>query len=251
MYSRSYNSRRGFTLIELLVVIAIIAILAAILFPVFARAREKATQTSCLANVKQLGLAMLMYAHDYDDMLPPGDYYTGAAWDQEWAWDFFVDYSVYPATWKLGFIGPYTQNEQLAVCPSLIGANAFGRPSSGYAYNAYLAGMGKDAGGAYTPPTCMLDRINHPAETVLLADSAAWSSWTSELIQNNILRAPNDPMRAAWGTGPNVHFRHNGSANICYTDGHAKAIATKFNVSPNDPLLADLSADDSAYHPDA
>jgi len=59
--------RRGFTLIELLVVIAIIAILAAILFPVFARAREKARQASCLSNLKQLGLADLMYAQDYDE----------------------------------------------------------------------------------------------------------------------------------------------------------------------------------------
>src|SRR5438093_11195852 len=62
---------RGFTLIELLVVIAIIAILAAILFPVFAHAREKARQTSCLSNLKQLSGAMLMYAGDYDERFPP------------------------------------------------------------------------------------------------------------------------------------------------------------------------------------
>ena len=62
--------RRGFTLIELLVVIAIIAILAAILFPVFARAREKARQTSCLSNVKELALALLMYSQDYDETIP-------------------------------------------------------------------------------------------------------------------------------------------------------------------------------------
>ena len=62
--------RLGFTLIELLVVIAIIAILAAILFPVFAQARESARQTSCLSNMKQLGLAMTMYAQDYDEAVP-------------------------------------------------------------------------------------------------------------------------------------------------------------------------------------
>ncbi len=68
--------RRGFTLIELLVVIAIIAILAAILFPVFARAREKARQTSCLSNLKQIGLGLLMYAQDYDEVLPRSAQYT-------------------------------------------------------------------------------------------------------------------------------------------------------------------------------
>lgn len=64
---------KGFTLIELLVVIAIIAILAAILFPVFARAREKARQTSCLSNLKQLALGVLMYTQDYDEILPTAD----------------------------------------------------------------------------------------------------------------------------------------------------------------------------------
>ncbi|NCO93957.1 MAG: prepilin-type N-terminal cleavage/methylation domain-containing protein, partial [Armatimonadetes bacterium] len=68
---KSTTRARGFTLIELLVVIAIIAILAAILFPVFAKAREKARQTSCLSNTKQLGLSQFMYAQDYDEM------YTG------------------------------------------------------------------------------------------------------------------------------------------------------------------------------
>ena len=68
------NNRRGFTLIELLVVIAIIAILAAILFPVFAQAREKARQTACLSNMKQIGTGIMMYAQDYDEMWPMGSY---------------------------------------------------------------------------------------------------------------------------------------------------------------------------------
>ncbi len=66
------RSRAGFTLIELLVVIAIIAVLAAILFPVFAQAREKARQTACLSNLKQMGTAVMMYSLDYDETLPLG-----------------------------------------------------------------------------------------------------------------------------------------------------------------------------------
>src|SRR5947209_15517704 len=68
--------KKGFTLIELLVVIAIIAILAAILFPVFARAREKSRQISCLSNLKNIGLATLMYAQDYDETFPTGMVYA-------------------------------------------------------------------------------------------------------------------------------------------------------------------------------
>src|SRR5437762_2167194 len=84
--SRRIAGKRGFTLIELLVVIAIIAILAAILFPVFARAREKARQTSCLSNLKQIDIGFLMYVQDYDEQFPPWTAnacgkYAGGAFD--------------------------------------------------------------------------------------------------------------------------------------------------------------------------
>ncbi len=94
---------RGFTLIELLVVIAIIAILAAILFPVFARAREKARSTSCLSNLKQLATAALMYAQDYDEVLPREHSYAPEP------------NSLY---WWPDLLYPYTKNWNLAVCPS-------------------------------------------------------------------------------------------------------------------------------------
>src|SRR6476661_7679135 len=78
-------SRKAFTLIELLVVIAIIAILAAILFPVFARAREKARQTQCTSNLKQLGLSILQYTQDYDEVFPYGVSGPGANRVYGWA----------------------------------------------------------------------------------------------------------------------------------------------------------------------
>ncbi|MGQ9731304.1 MAG: DUF1559 family PulG-like putative transporter [Candidatus Zipacnadales bacterium] len=97
--------RMGFTLIELLVVIAIIAILAAILFPVFARAREKARQTSCLSNVKQLTLGCLMYAQDYDEIMPSArPYYEACADNATIFWQYLVQ--------------PYIKNKQIFVCPS-------------------------------------------------------------------------------------------------------------------------------------
>jgi prepilin-type N-terminal cleavage/methylation domain-containing protein/prepilin-type processing-associated H-X9-DG protein len=97
--------RRGFTLIELLVVIAIIAILAAILFPVFAHAREKARQTSCLSNLKQLGAAMLMYAQDYDERFCP----VLARPDRK--------QSLYLSSW-MHLLEPYTRNLGVFICPS-------------------------------------------------------------------------------------------------------------------------------------
>jgi prepilin-type N-terminal cleavage/methylation domain-containing protein/prepilin-type processing-associated H-X9-DG protein len=96
---------RGFTLIELLVVIAIIAILAAILFPVFARARAKAKQASCLSNQKQLGLAAMMYASDYDQLLPMSYYYKNGANSS----GGYVHWS--------GLVNPYCKNMGIWVCP--------------------------------------------------------------------------------------------------------------------------------------
>jgi len=238
---RTTRHTTGFTLIELLVVIAIIAILAAILFPVFARAREKARQTACLSNLKQLGLAFMQYAQDYDETFPCGVWYGGASWSTEYAWDYTVDWGSAPVNGiqpnTLGTIGPYTKNSQLGLCPSAKALQSWGRPYSGYAVNAtYLCPDGVSGAS--------LGAVQRPSEVCLIADSAYYSG--GSYCQNNYLRAPGDAARA-WGRF-GLHYRHNGTANVCYVDGHAKASTKKCNASSADPECGDLSSDDSAYN---
>src|SRR5438094_2960468 len=101
--------QRAFTLIELLVVIAIIAILAAILFPVFAQARDKARQATCLSNCKQIGLGHMMYAQDYDETFSPSRFNSGSCTPSGSA--------ISGTQWNRRIL-PYTKNEQIFACPS-------------------------------------------------------------------------------------------------------------------------------------
>jgi prepilin-type N-terminal cleavage/methylation domain-containing protein len=130
------QQRRGFTLIELLVVIAIIAILAAILFPVFAQAREKARQTTCTSNLKQIGTAFMMYVQDYDETYAP---WTGACADPSLRWALRY---MYP-----GLVDPYIKNganvqtgelKDVWACPS--SKAGLGAVSNTYAYNFWTFG---------------------------------------------------------------------------------------------------------------
>src|SRR5687767_14528374 len=118
--------RRGFTLIELLVVIAIIAILAAILFPVFAQAREAARASSCLSNLKQIGLSVHMYATDYDELFPDGGYGAPRNWE--------VNLDVNPATQCLDAGGGYAG----ATIPSVPGPQPFTGCRYGYEFYRIL-----------------------------------------------------------------------------------------------------------------
>lgn len=198
--------RRGFTLIELLVVIAIIAILAAILFPVFARAREKARQSSCLSNVKQIGLAFMQYCQDYDERLPHGAVRYGGA--------------VGTVTWYHA-IAPYMKNDQVLVCPSKSG----NMPGYGVPWPNIM----KDFPPGTPPNGCSLGAIEAASEAVLFGESEM-ASGAAVMWIYSLKRTP-------FGTstdGTNYRYnlipypgRHNGGNNMGFFDGHAKWVGTQ------------------------
>ena len=232
-----YHARKGFTLIELLVVIAIIAILAAMLLPALSKAREKARGAVCINNLKQLTLALLLYVDDNDGSFSPSYYYTASS---EIGWDFATN--DWWATSSPGLLGDYL-SEKVFKCPSKNRLVSYDRPFTGYAYNASYVGGGYSIWANQKDAPAKINRIRKPSGTVLLTDSALWSTFTNEVIANSYLRAPGD----ASYFGPNCHFRHNGLSNAAFCDGHVSSTGTKYNTSSNDLSLADLSADDSLY----
>jgi prepilin-type N-terminal cleavage/methylation domain-containing protein len=249
------DKRRGFTLIELLVVIAIIAILAAILFPVFAQAREMARTTSCLSNMKQIGLAVHMYAGDYDELFPDGGYGGQRNWE--------VNPDVNPASncldggggyagqtissvpgpqpftgCRYGFefyriimhlqLNPYTKNNQLWYCPSDktrrpdvtsigLGAQSY-HWFPNWVYNVWCPGSSAGSSG----PFPCADYGGGTYKNLWDQPVSEMSDWSAErmlFIE-----------RGAFGwdgpdaTPPTTNINHQRGYNAIYFDGHAKIV---------------------------
>lgn len=208
--------KKGFTLIELLVVIAIIAILAAILFPVFAKAREKARQASCLSNQKQIGLALMQYVQDYDEMYP-------ASWLTSPAYDIY--YFSY-----VDSLMPYMKSEGIWTCPSL--------PRPGFTKSTYLNGNPQ---GWHSIPhhyesnysmikwgntgTVSLAQVKAPASTITFYELYGPSNATTRDISldwpnyNYVTRVRRD---RTYSDGTPMSVVHNGGCQIVFGDGHAK-----------------------------
>lgn len=234
------NSNTAFTLIELLVVIAIIAILAAILFPVFAQAREKARETACISNARQIGLAVRMYVQDYDETFP-----------------IFYAYNTQPPADVVGHLGievgllPYTKNKDIFRCPNDMGGPVPQNNPSGVDYGGCsdVPGKGKsyrdcygssyrftrgafstidnvsrqnnvlcNAGNSYCLPTGPITdaAFERPAETRLMRDEML--PWFGGEL---------DPGGAKYGYYPDYYRRwHARGGGFIFADGHAKFIVS-------------------------
>ncbi len=214
--------RRGFTLIELLVVIAIIGILAGLLFPVFQKAREKARQASCLSNVHQLALAMLMYADDNDGGYVP-------AWDKDNLMRWHGRRATLDAPFdpKLGPLWEYYKSSDLRKCgsfePEWTSEGQFELGNGGYGYNAqYVGGTPGDwvSGRMFIPAREPL--INNPSQTIMFTD-AAFIDCERNYTEYAFCEAP---IYEFWhfSADPSTHFRHGGFANVAFCDGHARAM---------------------------
>jgi prepilin-type N-terminal cleavage/methylation domain-containing protein/prepilin-type processing-associated H-X9-DG protein len=232
------RSHSAFTLIELLVVIAIIAILAAILFPVFGRARENARRSSCLSNMKQLGLGFMQYTQDYDEMfMGPSNSNHGAFNPQVFptnAPNGSTVYTAYRLSWA-DVLLPYTKSEQIMSCPSATpyfywtGSDTWTKqiPIS-YAYNRLLSWNTQA-------------KIASPSTLIMMNEALGNVGLVSTVTSfPNVIKAGYGPtapyslvagsgqvcQRTVFTGGPVFSFEkiHNNTTNFLYADGHVKAM---------------------------
>jgi len=234
MKAKKTLRKKGFTLIELLVVIAIIAILAAILFPVFARARENARRTSCLSNLKQIGLGVLQYVQDYDEFYPKSIQLNSTAVNISGLAN--LNFSGTPAWTWYQMIYPYTKSTQVFLCPSsgagtLVHGGHYGANQHMMPYYPYPPASGG------VPPVHMAG-IVAPASTYMIMDAGYYMmSYSRAWGPNNAWYLPgsskyNGLSAATQSIGQTAadayrakdyeNGRHFESVNVVFTDGHVK-----------------------------
>ena len=217
---------RGFTLIELLVVIAIIAILAAILFPVFAKARERATATACMSNMKQIGVAIYSYLQDYDESYPlnrfpaPG-FPVGGNLDGS------------PYTWK-NAISPLLKSTEVLRCPSNPARDykdASGQWPRSYAYNGAVF---HEYTWSNTCAPCTLSKIKDPVSTLFIVETrGAWSDLGEWALGPSPYPFDKKPSLGAF----NIHM---GRMNALFADTHARSVKLRETMGidyANQPYL--------------
>ncbi len=190
--------RHGFTLIELLVVIAIIAILAAILFPVFAKAREKARQSSCMNNTKQLAIACAQYAQDYDESVP---------------WYVDTSYQFALMAWY-EIVQPYVKNRQVLYCPS---RTSYGQQTDYGVNYPNVSGVGNSK---------KLAQLEFPSETCFATETENQdvNGWTGAALYLCYSPFTYSLGSVSWAYyyGLSWPGRHNEGNNTAFVDGHAK-----------------------------
>lgn len=218
------NTKSAFTLIELLVVIAIIAILAAILFPVFATAREKARQTACINNLKQIGLATVQYTQDYDEMVLPATI-NGHSWDE-----IIMPYI------KLGSLGA-GKNNAWEACPN----DSYSR-TSGNGVRTYAMNTGNHninvAGGQFVEdcgPTgtngasANVSKIPTPSNTILVLERPAGGNYTDTQSFAGAANADQQQTSTDAG-GALIPILHSGGWNYSFCDGHVKWLRPELTI---------------------
>ncbi len=218
--------KKGFTLIELLVVIAIIAILAAILFPVFGRARENARRSSCMSNLKQIGLGMLQYTQDYDERYPLSQAGPTVTIRRLNSWRTLIY--------------PYVKSTQLFVCPSNQDANTNTNDSD--APTAFRISYNCNASGVISPTGTSLTAVEFPATTIAVLE--VWNGRPPGCTFNAAFDGdlnPNQPCHRY------SHFAgHLDTTNYVFADGHVKALRPTRTVTATSSFWSQSNAAPSA-----